>query len=115
MKKYRSFTNEFKRNLVGRIERGEVTRMQVAREAGLSPSLVDKWRKQIREGTFRDRPTSREKELERDLDRYKKKVGELTMELDLLKKINESFASMRRSNGSVVTPENTAVSGGPVK
>lgn len=115
MKKYRSFSNEYKRELVGRIERGEITRGQAAREAGLSPSLIDRWRKQIREGTFRERPTSRERELERDLDRYKKKVGELTMENDLLKKISESLASMRKSNGSVVTPRNTAVSGGPAK
>jgi hypothetical protein len=45
--------------------------------------------------------------MERELDRYKKKVGELTIQNELLKKLNETYASTRRSNGYVVTGGST--------
>jgi len=50
--------------------------------------LLDRWQKQIHEGTLRSRPSAREKQLERELDLYKKKVGELSVQVDLLKKLN---------------------------
>lgn len=111
MKKYRSFSSEFKRDLIARVDSGEVTLTSAAREHELSPSLLQRWKKQIHEGSFRDRPTLHEKRLEKELEWYKKKVGELTRQVDLLKKINESFPPLRRSNGSIVTAKNTSLSG----
>jgi transposase len=115
MKKYRTFTEEFKRSLIAQVDSGAVTKTAAARENNLSPSLLDRWQRQIHDGSFRHRPTVREKQLERELDRYKKKVGELTVQVDLLKKISDFSASMRRSNGYVVTGGNTAASGRPAK
>lgn len=115
MKKYRTFSEEFKRSLIAQIDSGAVTKTTAARENNLSPSLLDRWQRQIHEGSLRHRPTAREKQLERELDRYKRKVGELTVQIDLLKKINDYSASLRRSNGYVVTGGNTAASGRPVK
>ncbi|MEI6127143.1 MAG: hypothetical protein WCQ99_11385, partial [Pseudomonadota bacterium] len=57
-------------------------------------------------------PTAHERQLERELDRYKKKVGELTIQNKLLKKLNGTCASMRRSNGYIVTGKTTDQSGG---
>lgn len=111
MKKYRSFSSEFKRDLIARIDSGEVALSSAAREHGLSPSLLQRWRKQIHEGIFRDRPSPQEKRMEKELEWYKKKVGELTRQVDLLKKINESFPPLRRSNGSIVTVKNTLLFG----
>lgn len=111
MKKYRSFDEEFKRDLIARIDSGAMTKSQAARENNLSSSLVDRWQKQIHEGTLRIRPSAREKQLERELDLYKKKVGELSVQVDLLKKLKEASASMRRSNGYVVTGNPSARSG----
>ena len=111
MKKYRSFDEEFKRDLIARIDSGELTKSQAAREHNLSSSLVDRWQRQIHEGSLRSRPSAREKQLERELDLYKKKVGELSVQVDLLKKLKEVSASMRRSNGYVVTGKVSARSG----
>lgn len=110
MKKYRHFDEEFKRDLVARIDSGTLTASQACREHNLSPSLVDRWKRQIHEGTLRSKPSAREKQLERELEQYKKKVGELSMQVDLLKKIKEFSASMRKSNGYVVTGKPTAPS-----
>ena len=114
-KPYRYFTEEFKRNLIGQVDGGAITQAQASRENSLSPSLLDRWRRQIHDGSLRARPTANEKRLERELEQYKKKVGELTIQIDLLKKISEFSASMRRSNGYVVTGKSTVVSGKPAK
>lgn len=111
MKKYRTFSSEFKRDLVARIDSDEITLTSAAREHSLSPSLLQRWKKQLQEGSFRDRPTPQEKRMEKELEWYKKKVGELTRQVDLLKKINESFPPLRRSNGSIVTTKTLGQSG----
>ena len=108
MKKYRNFTKDFKENLAARIDSGEITKAQAARENDISPSLIDRWLKQIHSGTLKNHPSAREKQLEKELDRYKKKVGELTMMNDLLKKIPEQLAQMRKSDGCVITGLNMA-------
>ena len=110
-KKYRSFDEEFRRQVVSRIDSGEVTKSAAAREYQLSPSLIERWRQQIHDGTMGTRPTRKEKQLERDLERYKKKVGELSIQVDLLKKIQETSASMRKSSGYVVTGRPVAPNG----
>lgn len=106
MKKHHRYSEEFKRALIAQIDSGAVTKAAASRENNISTSLIDRWQKQIHEGTLQSRPTARERQLERELDRYKKKVGELTIQNELLKKLNETCASMRRSNGYVVTGGN---------
>jgi transposase-like protein len=111
MKRYRQFTEDFKRSLVAQIDSGAISKAAAARENNISPSLIDRWQQQIHEGRIQSRATARERQLERELDCYKKKVGELTIQNELLKKLNETCASMRRSNGYVVTGGTTARSG----
>ena len=60
------------------------------------------------EGTLVDHPSARERQLLKENDWYKKKVAEQAMEIDLLKKTDEYFRTMKRSNGFVVTGLNTA-------
>ena len=108
MKKYRHYPLEYKQRIVAEVESGHRSNAEIARKEKISPSLIDRWRKQSLEGTLRDHPSVRERELEKELDRYKKKVGELTLENDLLKKIADYSARMRKSNGYVVTERNVA-------
>lgn len=103
MKKYRTYSEEFKRTLIAQLDNGELSLAAAARENQISPSLLERWRKQIHEGTLILHPSKREKQLERELDRYKKKVGELTVLVDLLKKTSEVSTYTRRSNGFIVT------------
>lgn len=107
MKKYRYFTLEYKQRIVQEIESGLRTKAAIAREEHLSSSLIDRWQKQVHEGTMVDHPSVRERQLMRENDWYKKKVAEQAMEIDLLKKIDEYSARMRRSNGFIVTGLNT--------
>jgi transposase-like protein len=113
MKKYRIFGSEFKRDLITRIDAGELSLTAASRENNLSPSLIQRWRQQIHCGGFKDRPTPKERKLEKEVEWYKQKVGELTRQVDLLKKINESFPPLRKSNGCVVTAKTVGASGRP--
>jgi len=109
-KRQRRFTNQFKRNLVDQIEAGLISQSQAARDHTISPSLISRWRHQIQDGTLIDRPTAREKALERELERYKKKVGELILVNDTLKKIQEKRRRLKLLNESVVSPRTLAQS-----
>ena len=116
MKKYRNFDAAYKQQVVSELESGQRTLSQIAREDRISASLLQRWRKQIREGTLlRDRFTARERQQAKELDWYKKKVGEQTIEIDLLKKIDEYSRHMRKSNGYIVTGRNAAELGKDVR
>jgi len=52
MKKYRRFTEEFKRSLVPQIDSGAISKAAASRENEISPSLIDRWCQQIHEGTM---------------------------------------------------------------
>jgi len=103
MKKYRQHTEEFKRTLIERIDKGEITKATAARENNLSPALLDRWREQIHEGTMTHRPSLYEKQLEKELDKFKKKVGELTVQIDLLKKLHTTYPRSKKSAGYIIT------------
>ena len=107
MKKYRYYPLEFKLRLIQEIESGLRSKAAIAREEKLSSSLIDRWQKKVREGTLVDHPIAPDRQLMKENDWLKKKVAEQAMEIDLLKKIEEYSARMRRSNGFIVTGRNT--------
>jgi len=109
-KKYRRHDELFKRDLIARIDSGQITKAQAAREYNLALTLIDRWRRQIHDGSMRHHPSPRERQLERELEIYKKKVGELSVQVDLLKKLKAYSESMRKSNGYVVTGLSSAPS-----
>jgi|BogFormECP12_OM1_1039635.scaffolds.fasta_scaffold20637_1 transposase-like protein len=106
MKKYRHFPLEYKQRIVQEVESGLRSRAAIAREEKIACSLIDRWQKQIREGTMVDHPSAGERQLMKENDWYKKKVAEQAMEIDLLKKIDEYSRRMRKSNGFIVTGRN---------
>ena len=107
-KKYRTYSNEFKRQLVSEIDAGVISVSEAARQNEISRSLVEKWRAKMHEGTLIDRPTTKERQLERELEKAQAKIGQLTMVIDILKKTSRSSQPMKRLNGCVVSGENWA-------
>jgi transposase len=116
MKKYRVHSAEFKAGIVQEIQAGKSPN-QVAREHHLSPALVTKWREKSENGEgFTNRPTAREKQLERELELYKLKVAEQALALDLLKKAHrEASQRTRRSSGLIAISKPLGRKSGPVK
>jgi transposase len=94
----RTFDIQFKTRVCEVIRGGMATASEVCREYQLSRTTVDRWLKVFDEGRLTGRSSNRERELERENERLKAKVGELTMQIDILKKNDGREASLRRSS-----------------
>ncbi len=114
-KRYRTFSYQFKKDLIDQVESGIISQSQAARDHNISPSLIGRWIDQIHQGNLVEKPTAREKKLERELELSQKKIGELTLLIDYLKKIAENSQRMKRLNSCVVTQKTLDQSKEPVK
>jgi transposase-like protein len=74
--------------LVISLLKGETTAAEAARRHGLKVAEVEEWRDRFllaAENGLRARPKEDEALREEELNRFKRKVGELTMDLDILR------------------------------
>lgn len=111
----RKFTIGFKQQVVEEIESGLLTRTAAARKYEISGSLVDRWIMKAREGSLNEKPSSVEMALRAENEKLKAKVGELTMLVDVLKKMEDYGRQRRNELSSVVTAKNLAVYRGGAK
>ena len=79
--------------LVLSLLKAETTAAEAARRHGLKVAEVEEWRDRFllgAENALRARPKEEEALREEELNRLKRKVGELTMDLDILRTANRS-------------------------
>ena len=87
--KRRKFTKEFKAKVAVEAVKGQRTVNELAAEFGVHPSQIGLWKKQLFQavpevfGSGKDREAER---LEAERDHLYKKVGQLQVEVDWLKK-----------------------------
>lgn len=81
------FSHDFKRQVVEEFERGELTAQALGRKHSVHPISIYQWSKKLREGTLAERPSPRERDLEKKLAVAERKVGQLTFDIDSLKKL----------------------------
>src|ERR1700739_1559724 len=77
--------------LVISLLKGETTVAEAARRHGLKGAEVEEWRERFllgAENALRARPKEDEALREEEVNRLKRKVGELTMDLDILRTAN---------------------------
>ena len=104
----RKFDIQFKIQVCQRIEGGLQTITEICRDHQLQRAVVESWLQRFVTGTLTAKVCDREKELEREVEKLKSKVGELTMTIDILKKV-EAFKRQQTSASSlVVTSRNLA-------
>lgn len=102
MNKRNQYTAEFKTKVVIEVLREEGTLNEIAARYGISPVLISRWKVEFLERAhevFKRGPSATEKELETEKDRTAKlerKVGQLTFEVDWLKKKSEEMLSRRK-------------------
>jgi transposase len=104
----RTFDAQFKTRVCEAIRGGLKSIGEACREHQLSRTTVDRWLAAFDEGRLTGRPCGRERELERENERLKAKVGELTMQIDILKKIEEWERRQRSVASSIITDKNLA-------
>lgn len=109
--KRRYFSWEFKRRIVDQYSRGELSAAQLASQHNLHPDFIYKWKYELEKQRKKDREAELAGEgrssedirtimqLEEEIGEYKKKVGELSLENDLLKKLNPNFQHTKNVSG----------------
>ena len=88
-KKRRSHSAEFKAVVAMEALRGVKTVNELAREYEVSSAASDVYKRQLKERSvelFKKKPDIESMALARERERLQKKVGELTMDVDFLKK-----------------------------
>lgn len=102
----RQYTPEFKREAVQLSKRGDKSVAQVARDLGITPKILYRWRAKLRsagQGTMRGRGPAPPEE---DLAQLRREVALLQQERDILKKALAIFSQsaqardMRSSSAS---------------
>ena len=111
MARYRTDTIEFKRQLVEE-HPGGVSLTELARRHDISRELLRTWVKKYEAGEFAGgRPTAPDRRAyEAKIAGLERKVGQLTMELDLLKRGLISARRARGGTSSVVSGPKAAAS-----
>jgi len=115
MRNQRSFSVEFKRQVIQELVSEESRPAQLCRRYNISSSLLYYWKKQYSRGKFNNEPTE-EAALKDRVEKLERLVGKLTLENEFLKKGLQSSLSQQRRNGksSPGGGPSSAASGGGV-
>lgn len=85
--------------LVLEILRGETTAAEAARRHGLTVAEIEQWKERFlggAENALRSRPLDDEALKDQEIKRLQRKVGELVMDIDILKEASKPNPSMRQ-------------------
>ena len=98
MRNQRTFSQEFKRQVVEELLSGESRPAQLCRRHNISTSLLYHWKKQYGRGKFNNEPTA-EGALKDRIEKLECLVGRLNLENEFLKKGLEHSLSQSERNG----------------
>jgi transposase len=98
MRNQRTFSQEFKRQVVEELLSEESRPAQLCRRHNISSSLLYHWKRQYSRGKFNNEP-SEEGALKDRIEKLERLVGKLTLENELLKRGLQSSLSQHQRNG----------------
>jgi transposase-like protein len=107
MRNQRTFSQEFKRQIVEELLSGESRPAQLCRRHNISSRLLYHWKKQYGRGKFNNEPTA-EGALKDRIEKLERLVGRLTLENEFLKKGLEHSLSQSERNGKSSAAGNTS-------
>ena len=105
MRNQRSFSVEFKRQVVEELLSGESRPAQICRRYNISSSLLYHWKRQYSRGRFSNEPTE-EAALKDRIEKLERLVGRLTLENEFLKRGLQHSLSQSQRNGKSSWVEN---------
>src|SRR3989338_5926650 len=105
---HRRFDLQFKNEICQAIESGASTVKEICQEHQLRQQLVYNWLCIFRKGDLQKRAPDRVVQLERENEKLKAKIGELTMTVNLLKKMENWKKQQTSEKLPIITPKNLA-------
>ena len=116
MRVRRSFSDEFKKQVVESIVSGSATQAEIAREYKISPVIITRWKKDYKSGKFFENVDSYDmakQELRvRELERL---LGKLTLENEMLKRARDLATKEKKEDLSIITSRDWEQSQGGAK
>ena len=98
MRNQRSFSIEFKRQVIEELLSGESGPAQICRRYNISSSLLYHWKRQYSRGKFNNEPIE-EAALKDRIEKLERLVGRLTLENEFLKKGLQHSLNQSQRNG----------------
>ena len=113
-KQRRKFETGFKQQIVQEVDSGLFSVGAASRKYQISGSVIDRWRREARQGGLDTAPSAHERLLERENRELKERLAELYLEVDHLKKLGDWLRRHKSVSTSVITAESLArLSKGP--
>ena len=111
----RSFSNDFKKQIVESVVSGSATQAEMAREYKISPVLINKWKKDYRAGKFFENVDSQDMaKLELRVRELERLLGKVTLENEMLKRARDLGTKEKKDISSIVTSKDWEQSQGGV-
>ena len=104
-KQRRKFETGFKQQIIQEVESGLLSVGAASRKYQIAGSVIDRWRRQTRQGGLESIPSIRERGLERENRELKEKLAELYLENEHLKKLGDWLRRRKSVSTSVITEE----------
>ena len=111
----RKFDVQFKIQVCKAIELGVQTILEVCKDNQLQRPVVEGWMQRYVARSLTGRLGNREKELERENEKLRAKIGEMAMTIDLLKKVEAWKKQQTSAASSIITSKNLAQFSTPTK
>ena len=105
---HRRFDLQFKNEICQAIESGVSTVKEICQEHQLRQQLVYNWLCVFRKGALQKPGLDKTAQLERENEKLKAKIGELTMTVDFLKKMENRRKQQTSEQLPIITPKNLA-------
>jgi len=105
---HRRFDLQFKNEICQAIQSGVTTVKEACQVHQLREQLVYTWLAKFRNGDIQKRTQDRLVQLERENEKLKAKIGELTMTVDFLKKMENWKKQQTNDQLPIITPKNLA-------
>ncbi len=104
-KQRRKFETGFKQQIIQEVEAGLLTVSAASRKYQIAGSVIDRWRRQARQGGLEGGPSVRERVLDRENRELKEKLAELYLENEHLKKLADWLRRHKSVSTCVITAE----------
>jgi transposase len=101
----RRFDAKFKQEICEAVMGGQSIG-ELCQDHQLHRGVVERWLEKYKQGEALSRPSAREKSLERQVEKLHAKIGQMAVEIDLLKKFHEMLRQRRSVDSSVITGKN---------
>jgi len=106
----RTFTNDFKREVVEAVASGQVRQLEMSRKYNISPVVISRWKSEYGQGKFFENSNPDTTRLEIRIRELERLVGEFTVENRTLKKIIELVEPQKKSKQRIFTSKDWEIS-----